>query len=387
MAIIILGKIDKKLLYPVIYIIIYALIHIYRLYNESNIVIISIENTGAALGQISTIFINCYFKPIFKRKYIIKKKYFKYYFFLVLINILYVVSLLFGTILGEDENNNHIYRLYINDAIEIIALTIITYFFLKYKYYLHHIISIVAIVILAVIIDIILDNYSHTSTFIMLNSIIFVTADSFLFIYYKYLIEFKYYYFMDVLLAEGIIHLSLTIVAFCILLLVQSLNDSKTTFTEFAEYYEEFGIGKMLLCFFINLIFNGFCIGFLDFLIVNELSPNYVIIAFELSKIPASIIENEGSHRWFILILSIFQIVFLLFYLEILEFNFCNLNENTKRNIVEREQSQGMIDEEEHIRQESEIIIKGYLVSKENPNQDEKMFELFEQTNEDNDDN
>ena len=387
MAIIILGKIDKKLLYPVIYIIIYALIHIYRLYNESNIVIISIENTGAALGQISTIFINCYFKPIFKRKYIIKKKYFKYYFFLVLINILYGLSNSFGTILGEDEDNNNIYRLYINDAIEIIALTIITYFFLKYKYYLHHIISIVAIVILAVIIDIILDNYPHTSTFIWLNSLLHVTADSFLFIYYKYLIEFKFYYFMDVLLVEGIIHLSLTLVSFFILLLFQNLNDSKTTFTEFAEYYEEFGIGKMLLCFFINLIFNGFCIGFLDFLIVNELSPNYVIIAFELSKIPASIIENEGSHRWFILILSIFQIVFLLFYLEILEFNFCSLNKNTKRNIVEREQSQNMIDEEEHIRQESEIIIKGYLVSKDNPNQDEKMFELFEQTNEDNADN
>ena len=85
-----------------------------------------------------------------------------------------MVSLLFGTILGEDENNKHIYRLYINQAIEIIALTIITYFFLKYKYYLHHIISIVAIVIFAVIIDIILDNYPHTSCFIsrMNNSFI-----------------------------------------------------------------------------------------------------------------------------------------------------------------------------------------------------------------------
>ncbi len=82
-----------------------------------------------------------------------------------------------------------------------------------------------------------------------------------------------------------------------------------------------------------------------------------------------------------------FQIIFLLFYLEILEFNFCHLNENTKRNIRDREQSQSSIDEEETFRTESEIIIKGYLVSKDNPNQDEKMFELFEQTNEDNDDN
>ena len=202
MTIISLGKIDKKLLYPSIYIIIYAFIHIYRIYNKSNNVTITIENIGDSLGLISTIFIKCYIKPVFKRKYLIKKKYFKYYFFLVLINILYGLSNSFGTILGEDEDNNNIYRLYINDSIEIIVLTIITYFFLKYKYYLHHIISIVAIVILAIIIDIILDNYPHTSTFIWLNSLLYVIADSFIFIYYKYLIEFKFYYFMDILLAE-----------------------------------------------------------------------------------------------------------------------------------------------------------------------------------------
>ena len=94
--------------------------------------------------------------------------------------------------------------MYVNDSIEIIVLSIITYFFLKYKYYLHHVISIVAIVIFAIVIDIILDNYPHTSTFIWLNSILFVTADSFIFIYYKYLIDFKYYYFMDVIFAEGL---------------------------------------------------------------------------------------------------------------------------------------------------------------------------------------
>ena len=170
MAIISLGNIDKKLLYPAIYIIIYALIHIYRIYNKGNIVTITIENTRVALGLISTIFINYAFKPKFQKENKEKKNYFKNYFILALINILYALSDLFGTILGEDEDGNNIYKLYVNDSIEIIVLSIITYFFLKYKYYLHHIISIVAIVILAIIIDIILDNYPHTSTFIWLNS-------------------------------------------------------------------------------------------------------------------------------------------------------------------------------------------------------------------------
>jgi len=238
---------------------------------------------------------------------------------------------------------------------------------------------------LAIIIDIILDNYPHTSTFIWLNSLFYVTADSFIFIYYKYLIEFKYYYFMDILLAEGIIHLSLTIVSFFILLLVQNLNDSKTLLSDFSDYYEEFGIGKMILCFFLYLIFKGMFIGFLDFLIVNELTPNYVIIAFVLTKIPASIIENEGNNRWFILILSLFQIIFLLFYLEILEYNFCSLNKNTKRNIRDRERIQKSIDEEDISNgRDSEIIIKGYDVSKGFQNQDESMIELVEGKKEDN---
>ena len=309
MAIISLGIIDKKLLYPAIYIVIYALIHIYRFYNESNIVIICIENTVIALGLISTIFINCAFKPIFHKENKMEKKYFKYYFFLVLINILYAVSDLFGTILGEDENNNNLYRLYINDSFEIFIITVLTYFFLKYKYYLHHIISIVVIIILAIIIDLLLDNYSHTSIFIFLNSIIFVTADSLIFIYYKYLIDFKYYYFMDVLFAEGIIHLGMVIVSFFLLLLVQSINDSKTILSDFSDYYEQFGIGKMLICFFINLIFRGMCIGFLNLLIVKELTPNYALIAYDIAKIPATIIENKGVNRWFVLILSIFQII------------------------------------------------------------------------------
>ena len=82
MAIISLGNIDKKLLYPVIYIIIYALIHIYRIYNKGNIVTITIENIGVALGLISTIFINYAFKPIFQKENKEKKNYFKDYFFL-----------------------------------------------------------------------------------------------------------------------------------------------------------------------------------------------------------------------------------------------------------------------------------------------------------------
>ena len=205
-------------------------------------------------------------------------------------------------------------------------------------------------------------------------------ADSILFSYYKYLIEFQYYYFLDVLLAEGIIHFSISLISFCVILLVQHLNNSKTILSEFLDYYENFGIGNILLLFFISLIFKGFFISFLDFLILKELTPNFVVIAYGLARIPSSIIELDGVNRWIILIISIIQVVFILFYLEIIEYNFCNLNKNTKRNISERElKLENYINANENVDITDEITINGYDITEGFKNEDRKLTELSEE--------
>ncbi len=41
---------------------------------------------------------------------------------------------------------------------------------------------------------------------------------------------------MDVIFAEGLIHLGMVIASFFLLLLFQSLNDSKTIVSEFIDY-------------------------------------------------------------------------------------------------------------------------------------------------------
>ena len=208
----------------------------------------------------------------------------------------------------------------------------------------------------------------------------YVFADSLLFSYYKYLIEFKYYYFLDVLLAEGIIHFCITLVSSCIILLIQNLNDSQTILDELLDYYEKFGIGNILLRFFISLIFKGFFIGLLGFLILKELSPNFVTIAYGLARIPSSIIELKGSNRWIILIISIIQVIFILFYLEIIEYNFCNLNENTKRNILERELKQeNYFNGNENTDITDEITINGYDITEGFKNEDRKLIESSEE--------
>ena len=181
MSIITLGTIDKKLLWPLIYSISCIAYNIYLIYSEYNTVTLYIDSFGGSIGQIMTIFVNCAFKyrGIAKYKKSIKRQYFKDFVFLVLIDVFYMISDLFSIIYGEEgENSNSSRELYINDAIKIIFLTIVTIFILKYKYYKHHIISITAIVFLSIIIDILLENFTHTSTFVVLDSIIFILADS-----------------------------------------------------------------------------------------------------------------------------------------------------------------------------------------------------------------
>ena len=96
----------------------------------------------------------------------------------------------------------------------------------------------------------------------------------------------------------------------------------------------------------------------LEFVILDRLTPNYIIIGFEIGKIPSNIIETENDKKWVVLVLSILQVVSLLLYLEIIEFNFCKLNKNTKKNIERRLLLQSNEDNEEN-----EIAIKDYDIS------------------------
>ena len=160
-----LGKIDKKLLFPLIYIILYICLNIFYNYTEYSVITLFLEGFGFSIGQMLTIFVGCAFK--YNRIRTKKKnepilEFIKNYFFLFVIDAVYMLSnLLPYFAFGDEEEEDSSRELFINDAIEIIFLTLITYFFLKYKYYNHHFISIALIVILAIIIDITLEIYSY----------------------------------------------------------------------------------------------------------------------------------------------------------------------------------------------------------------------------------
>ena len=360
-----LGNINKKFLLIIIYIILYSLINIYSNCNIDDIVTLYLEGFGFSIAEIIIFFV---FNIIKYTKYrgksdsIMEKvsfnKYLKDYFFLFLIDCFYMVNDLITYYLEENtQKSNSSRQLYINDAIEIIFLILVTYFLLKYKYYIHHFISIAILVILYLSIDLLLGNFNKSNFLNFGENILYILTDLLIFSYIKYLIEFQYFYFMDIIFIMGVFEFLFYFVCFIIVIIINSVNGSNIIFLNFYNFYNDNGALKMIYRFLFEFIFIAPLIGINEVIIVKELTPNHNTIAYQLSVIFLSIIYSEGINsinRWLIIIIFIFQIIFLLFFLEILEYNFCSLNRNTKKSIMKREKNQSF-DEKDN-----EIIIDGY---------------------------
>ena len=84
----------------------------------------------------------------------------------------------------------------------------------------------------------------------------------------------------------------------------------------------------MTSIFLVGLIPRGLILFLLELKIVDALNPNFLFISYQIGKMPSTIMSIEGKNKWIVLVLQILQIFIGLFYLEILEYNFCSLNKN-----------------------------------------------------------
>ena len=366
-----------------IYLLLYAIILIFNTETYSNISPIYFENYGMSFADIMVFFVSNVAKYTFKTKSSEKSErqnYLKDFGILFLISAFskfndflpYLLDKL-DNVKGKTEDENSRILL-VNDVVVLVIITLLTFFILKYKYYIHHIISIIIIVIICISLDFLFSNFKHTNKFTVISSIVFILADSILYSYIKYLIEFKYYFYLDILYIFGIFCFFWNSVSLCIYILVSKLNRTNTIFFEFYDYYNTKGVGYVIFRFFFGLIITGFISDILEFIILDKLTPNYIIILYEMAKIPLNIktfiekdYNNHGKLKVLVLIailvLSIFQAITFLFYLEIFELNFCSLNKNTKKNIEERMLSiDNMNIGNVAADNESDIVIKGYIV-------------------------
>ena len=284
--------------------------------------------------------------------------------------------------------------MFINDSLEIIFITIVTYFFLRYKYYIHHIISLIFLVILSVIFDIVLGNFIQNNTTLVITSIFYVLTSSVMYTYFKYLMQNKYYHYMDILFIMGTFDTIIYIISLSVILIVQSSKGTYELIFQFYEYYKEYGTWKTTSIFLVGLIPRGFIMFLLDMKSVDLFGPSIIFVSYEIAKIPNTLISTEGTKRWIVLVLSLFQILFILFYLEILEYNFCSLNKNTNKHIREREHRNSIVEDnindiDNDNGDNDEVDIKGYDISESLKEQKKienltEMNEIFEE--EENDD-
>ena len=288
------------------------------------------------------------------------KKIFRNYFILLILYALSNNAIYFRNININEEFQGERKSIFLmateelstSQGIEIVLITIVGLLLLKYKYFIHHYLSIILFFISSIAFDLILKNYnsflddlnrnSIVKTFQILTYIGKTIAESLYFCFIKYMIDKHYHNYWNINASIGVF-----VCVINIILLIASLLEKdgvlhliiiKRSFERYLKYVsKEVIISK----FIINTILQFF-FSLYEILTIFYLSPEYVLIAQNLSKIYINIynlveptnIKDKYQYCYFIF--YFLQIFSLLIYLEIFELNFLNLNRNTKRNIRSR---------------------------------------------------
>ena len=391
---IIFGRINKRLLLPVFLSITQIILLIVNnFYYPENKDIVS-STYSLALGQIIIKFLPCILKisndeeP--KKEKEIKQRKCLHYFFLCGLFLInqgihsgYSIAgkFLAGLQISYNDSNLFLVQDFAILSIEMAFMALFSRFLLKYKYFKHHIISIIIFIILGISCEIIIILKSKSAKLISGNvrgylivniiQVINCLVDALYFCYQKYLMETLYYPYWNIAFIPGIFIFALATTLLMISLIdKRKLNSSLDFVRNFYLYYQLNGwiiFGKIILVVVIHIILCP-----LTILTIYYYSPNFILIIFQISTIVYNLIHHTKESLYCIPIF-IFQFLVLMIHLEILELNFSGLNKYTKRNIELR----GLIDSFAEGRDSTAgtdkiDINKDYLI-------DEKTTEMEEQ--------
>ena len=304
---------------------------------------------------------------------ITKKRKFLHYFFLCFILILMIIIEFISQFVARRNVNNSNNLFPSNNPIvvcfEMTFLILISKYFLEYKYFKHHIISLIVLILIGLLFFFCYDIRSSFTKFIILIilRIAHAALDAVYRCYQKYMMEKLYYPYWNIAFVPGLIFFPITLVLFIIQLRFyydRSLEDNLTNFIIF----------KIVLPLIFNVIMSP-----LTILIVYYFPPDYILIITLLESIFRTIkvcIKREEFNALFIL-LHIIQILAMLIYLEIFELNFCGLNKNTRRNIYLRGETDSSSSLRDTISKDdnTDIDMNSFLELEEKKNEDNKTEE------------
>ena len=366
MALILLGRLDKKLLI----IIVIDIVHLINLIvlnevNEKffNNTLINLEEEIGII--IIGLFMFCKYKEKQNKTYKNKKS-FKYILFLFIFRLIKSSYEIF-CINIFDKKYRFTKVLNTTNGFILLLMSLVTYISLKYKYYIHHIISMFLYLAIGISIDLILHSYQEIKYDYIYFYIIYVVNEVLIFCYIKYLMDKLYYNYKEVVIYWGITGLIAIILTYVALYIYQyKLNINNNIINELREYFD-FDKLKIVNFIFLQLLYvllNGGIFYSLTILMVDYFKPNYTVITDQIYVFVRCIAYEDRKNKYYTFITFVFQILALLIYFEIIELNFFKLNENTTKNILEREEiEKEEQNEDEQIKEEiQEIEINGEYI-------------------------
>jgi hypothetical protein len=146
------------------------------------------------------------------------------------------------------------------------------------------------------------------------------------------MMERLYYPYWNIGLSTGLVMFSFSFFMFVSTIIDKDKTNSENPLIRtFYLYFEKVPPGLIILKMVIFL-FLGFCLNTFTILSSYYFNPNYTLIALHLGKF-SQVLIDEPPEYYYCIILFVCQFFCLMIYLEIIELNFCGLNENTRRNI------------------------------------------------------
>ena len=330
------GVIDKKLLIIIVISIVTTidLVMKNKLPKHFNIVLyIMEEDVGPLIVGIITYF-------IFNRKKEKVKKNKKNYKSLIILGAIQAIKAAYDTLYNYFILDDcYYYNIILNtiNGVEIFLVTIETFILLKYRYYNHHIISMILFLLLGIGNDILLENFTILEYNYLYIYIIYIINEVFMLCYLKYMMDKLYYHYTEVLILYGLFGTIYKIIIYGSLLIYEYKNDITDIIDYFKYTFDNSSVaGIIFIQFLFYLLSRGINLLLLV-LILYYLRPNHIIITDEISIYINILFFEEKPNKYYSIIIFAFQLLSLSIYFEIFELNFLGLNKNTVKNIKHRE--------------------------------------------------
>ena len=289
------------------------------------------------------------------------------YLWILLISIIDYISYVFFCRFWVNYDN------YLNTwAFTIGFMSIFSYKILQIKYYRHHYLCIIVIIIEGISYNIIshkfypeafMKNYLYYLSFLV-TEVIF----SLLSVLDKYLIHKKYINSYEILFSQGIIEFILGLITLTITTKINKLDN-------FFDFIHSLSNNGKEIVIFVALIIDQFFVYAVQITVIDIFSPFHVFlmkIINEFILFFSTIDKNINNIK--VLILTLVCIVtcllMILIFIEIIELNFCGLSYMTKKNIELRAKLDSVLEVNDD--EKGGIDYEGYLLSLK----DDKLKEL-----------